>query len=265
LAGAAPAAASKQNPASAKAAVQVSWGRAEEVPGLGKLNAGGGAEVMTLSCGKRGGCSAGGYYHDSKGNQQAFVVSQASGRWLAAQEVPGSGKLNVGGLARVGTISCSSSGDCAAGGYYQTYNPPGTGDNAFQAFVVSERNGRWAQAEPVPGIEKINPAPDENGGTVSVACASTGNCTAGGYWWGIPCAPGTAICPLGWVSDEVSGRWHGLVQPKSGGPIGSIACWRAGDCIAVGSTDTNGSTNPPDYIPFAETETSGRWGCERRP
>jgi hypothetical protein len=236
------------------------WGRAEEVPGLGKLNAGGGAGVMTLSCGRAGGCSAGGYYHDSKGNQQAFVVSQAKGHWQAAEEVPGSGKLNVGGLARVGTISCSSAGNCAAGGYYQTFNPPGTGYNSFQAFVVSERGGRWAKAEPVPGINKINPPPYENGGTLSVACASAGNCAAGGYWWGIPCAPGTAVCPRGFVANELKGRWDELTQPRNGGPIRAIACWRAGDCMAVGSTDTNGDTNPIDYIPFAETETNGHWG-----
>jgi hypothetical protein len=239
------------------------WGLAQEVPGTAKLNAGGGAQVTMVSCPPRGGCSAGGYYHDRRGNQQAFVVSQVRGRWQAAVEVPGSGKLNVGGLAQVGTLSCSSAGNCGAGGYYQTYNPPGTGDNSYQAFVVSEINGRWSKAEAVPGIEKINPAPYENGRTVSVACAATGSCAAGGFWWGIPCAPATAICPLGFVSSEVKGRWRTLAQPKNGGPVQAISCWRAGDCLAVGSTDTNGNNNPPDYIPFAETERNGIWTSAR--
>src|SRR5215831_11423930 len=36
------------------------WGRAIEVPGLGSLNAGGTAEVASVSCGSAGNCAAGG-------------------------------------------------------------------------------------------------------------------------------------------------------------------------------------------------------------
>jgi hypothetical protein len=239
------------------------WGRAEEVPGTAKLDAGGGASVNAVSCAPRGGCAAGGFYHDSKGNQQAFVVGQVDGKWRAATAVPGLAKLNVGGLAGVNSISCPSAGNCGAAGGYQTYNPPGTGDNSFQVYVVSERNGRWSQAETVPGINSISPPPDENNNFGSIACASAGNCAAGGSWWGIPCSPGSAICPHGFVTSDVSGRWRSLVQPKDGGPVSSIACWQAGDCLAVGTLDPNGSTNPPAYMPFAETEKNGRWGTAR--
>ncbi|MGO8959839.1 MAG: hypothetical protein ACLQFR_21090 [Streptosporangiaceae bacterium] len=158
----------------------------------------------------------------------------------------------------VHSISCPSAGNCAAGGYYQTYNPPGSGYNSFQAFVVSERNGRWAKAEEVPGIAALAPPPDENDGVLSVSCASAGNCAAGGYWWGLPCAPRTAICPHGFVLTEVHGRWHRLVQPKGGGPVSSVSCPSAGNCATAGNT---GPTDN-DWLdaPFVFTERSGRWG-----
>ena len=232
------------------------WGKAQQLPGTAVLNAGGSAQVTVMSCAPRGYCGAGGYYHDGKGNQQAFVASQTSGRWGTAAEVPGTGKLNVGGLALVRSVSCPSAGNCAAGGYYQTYNPPGTGDNSFQAFVVSEHKGRWAKAEDVPGIGALAPPPDENNSVVSVSCASAGNCTAGGYW--NPGVTGVSCSDCGFVLTEVNGRWHGLVQPKGGGPVSSVACWHAGDCAAAGYRQSAGSGSP--IFGYVETQANGRWG-----
>jgi hypothetical protein len=52
------------------------WGKAEEVPGTAALNKGGQAGITSVSCAPAGSCSAGGYYDDKTGGQQAFVVSQ---------------------------------------------------------------------------------------------------------------------------------------------------------------------------------------------
>ena len=52
------------------------WGKAEQVPGIAALNKGGIASIHSVSCGATGNCSAGGFYKDSSGHQQAFVVSQ---------------------------------------------------------------------------------------------------------------------------------------------------------------------------------------------
>jgi hypothetical protein len=53
------------------------WHVAIEVPGLGLLNAGGLADLVSVSCPSKGGaCSAGGYYSDRSGHHQGFVVSQ---------------------------------------------------------------------------------------------------------------------------------------------------------------------------------------------
>jgi hypothetical protein len=107
------------------------WGKAIKVPGSVALNAGENASVVSVSCQSAGNCAAGGYYEDGAGHQQAFVVSETDGSWGNAIEVPGSGALNTGGYAQVVSVSCTSSGYCAAGGEYSV---PG-GDE--EPFVVS--------------------------------------------------------------------------------------------------------------------------------
>jgi hypothetical protein len=108
-----------------------SWGKATEVPGSAALNAGGNAGVTSVSCESAGNCAAGGFYRDRSGHQQAFVVSEKNGRWGKAIEVPGSAALNVGGSDEVLSVSCTSSGYCAAGGSYVDRSSVG------HAFVVS--------------------------------------------------------------------------------------------------------------------------------
>jgi hypothetical protein len=56
------------------------WGTAIEVSGLGALNSGGHAGVLSVSCGSGGNCAAGGIYTDSSGHLQGFVVSGQDGR-----------------------------------------------------------------------------------------------------------------------------------------------------------------------------------------
>jgi hypothetical protein len=228
------------------------WGTAEEVPGAAALNTGGIAQVLSLACTPHGYCAAGGYYNDSKENQQAFVVSETGGRWGTAREVPGTGKLNVGGQAQVDSVSCASAGDCAAGGYYQTPLQQGVprGQDS-QAFVVSERHGRWSKAEEVPGMAALSPPPFQVNYVDSMSCRSAGNCTAGGAWHAGPNGGTGGVGSGGFVLGEVDGRWHRLVLPRNGGGVGSVSCWRAGDCVAAGEN-------------FVETETNGRWGTARR-
>jgi hypothetical protein len=100
---------------------------------------------------------------------------RASSRGQAI-EVPGLGALNKGAgssvLLGVFSVSCGSSGNCAAGGGYRD------GDRHEQGFVVSEKNGRWGQAIEIPGSGALNKG---HGAQVStVSCASAGNCAAGG-------------------------------------------------------------------------------------
>jgi hypothetical protein len=96
--------------------VNGTWRKAMQVPGLAELNAGGFAEITSVSCVSAGNCGAAGQYRDGSGNYQALVVSDVNGTWGKAIEVPGLGALNKGGFADVSSVSCSSAGHCDAGG-----------------------------------------------------------------------------------------------------------------------------------------------------
>ena len=100
------------------------WGNSQEVASA--LNTGASAGLNTISCTSPGNCSAGGFYRDSA-SAQAFVVDEVGGIWGTAQEVASA--LNTGGSAVIFAISCSSPGNCSAGGFYSDHL-------GLQAFVV---------------------------------------------------------------------------------------------------------------------------------
>jgi hypothetical protein len=200
-----------------------------EVPGTAALNKGGKAEINSVSCASAGNCSAGGDFEDGTGNEQAFVVSETNGSWRQAEEAPGTAALNEGGEALVDSVSCASAGNCSAGGYYQD------GSDNTQAFVVSQTDGTWHEAEEVPGTAALN-----KGGKAevnSVSCASAGNCGAGGYY-----TDGSGA-QQAFVVGEVSGTWHqaeevpGSAALSKGGAaeVNSVSCASAGNCGAGGS------------------------------
>src|SRR6266851_2100913 len=179
------------------------WGRAIEVPGLGRLNAGGEAQVSVVSCASAGNCAAGGFYRDRSRHSQAWVASQVNGRWGTAIEVPGTAALNADGEAHVSSVSCGSAGNCMAGGSYKSLH------GRFQAWVASQVNGRWGTAIVVPGTAALNAGGD--GGVTSVACASAGTCTAGGYY-----ADGSGRSGhwhfQGFVASQRNGRWGTAIE-----------------------------------------------------
>jgi hypothetical protein len=106
------------------------WGAARAVPGLAALNRGGLAEVISVSCARQGGCSAGGSYRDGSFRAHGFVVGETKGAWGTAEQVPGLAALGPRG-ADVFSVSCASAGRCSAGGGFSDH--AGT-----QAFVVNE-------------------------------------------------------------------------------------------------------------------------------
>lgn len=203
------------------------WGSALQIPGLAPLDAGGTAFPVALSCGSPGNCAAGGSYRDAAGHSQAFLVTQKNGHWNKAAEVPGTGSLNAGGQAQVTTISCSSAGNCAAGGNYLT----GT---HLELFVITQRNGTWGKAAVLPGIVSHNKGSSTQ--IYSLSCSSAGNCSAGGYY------ENAAFREFAFVITESGGRWGsvtevpGLAGVSAGGDSGvsQVACPSAGHCVGVG-------------------------------
>ncbi len=249
--------ASDQDQAFVVSAVKGKWGKAREVPGTAALNADGYAGVTSVSCAAAGSCSAGGYYTDGSGHEQAFVVSEVKGRWGTAREVPGTAGLNKDGQAQVKSVSCASAGNCGAGGYYTD------GSDLDQVFVVSEVKGRWGTAQEVPGTATLS-----MGGETwlySVSCGSAGSCAAGGYYL-TPTATGSQHA---FVVTEVKGRWGtarqvpGTAALSKGGIawVSSVSCPAAGSCSAGGYYGN--STSSLDQA-FVVTEVKGRWGTAQK-
>jgi hypothetical protein len=114
------------------------WGRAEPVRGLARLNTGGIADVTSLWCASAGNCSAVGTYNNGHATQ-AFVVNEKHGTWGRAEQIPGLARLNTGGYAQVNSLSCASASNCSAGGSYQA-------GSLNYGFVVSEKHGTWGAA-----------------------------------------------------------------------------------------------------------------------
>ncbi len=228
------------------------WGNAIEVPGIAALNWGGAvADLLVISCASTGNCSAGGTYTDLAKNTQAFVVNETNGMWGTAIEVPGYAALNSGGTnSQLYALSCSSPGNCAAGGAYQDTS------THLQSFVVNETNGTWGTAIEVPGTAALN----ADGGAImtSIACSSTGNCAGAGVY-----ADSSANIQT-YVVNETNGTWGtavempGLAALNSGGyglPV-QISCSSAGNC-GVGGSYTDSSNNTQAFV---ENETNGTWG-----
>src|SRR6185437_4960931 len=129
------------------------WEKAAAVRGSGAINKGVGNEITSLSCASPGNCSAGGGPSPSQGGPgdgQAFVVSEKRGVWGTAMKIPGMTALNSGDSAYVNSVSCSRPGDCTAGGTY--VHQFSATSISFDAFVVTETNGRWRTAIEVPGL-----------------------------------------------------------------------------------------------------------------
>jgi hypothetical protein len=227
--------------------VNGTWGIAEKVPGMAALNKGKTNSLSSVSCGSAGNCSAGGSYFGPS-REQAFVVSQVHGTWGKAKEVPGSAVLNKGVAAVVNSVSCASAGNCSAGGSYTTDS-----SGHVQAFVVSQVNGTWGRAEKVG-----TPVPNQlDSGLGSVSCASAGNCTAGGYYYG-----SSGGQPF--VVSQVHGTWgkaekiRGIPTPTTGNTgITTLSCASAGNCSA-GGTYTAGSYSNQQV--FVVSQVNGTWG-----
>jgi hypothetical protein len=225
------------------------WAKAIEVPGSGTLDAGGSAEVESVSCASAGNCATIGVYSDGSGNTQAFVASETHGAWGNAIEVPGFGALNKHAALANDAVSCASAGNCTAVGGYQD------GSNHYQVFVVSETNGTWGTAIEVPGLGTLNAG--GNSAIFSVSCASAGNCVAGGGYFT------DAVHKQAFVVRETNGTWRKAIKVPGSGSLNfgelantaSVSCASAGNCV-VGGDYTDGAGRAQAFV---ASQTNGTW------
>ncbi len=166
------------------------------------------------------------------GEASAIGAARSAGSWGRAIRVPGLGALSKGGADVAASVSCTSAGDCAGGGYYTD------GHGAGQGFVVSQRHGRWGRAIEVPGLGALN-----KGGFAevnSVSCASAGSCAVGGDY------QDRHDDLQGFVAVERDGGWSTAIKvpglqalntggfPGEGAQVLSVSCGSAGNCAAGG-------------------------------
>jgi hypothetical protein len=217
------------------------------VPGSAALNAGTSGGVNSVSCASAGNCAAVGYYRDTDGAPQAFVVSENHGSWGTAIQVPGSAAF---GTATFASVSCASAGNCTAAGYSGSAST----DAPFGPLVVSEKNGTWGKAISVPGT-----AASARNAAVSVSCASPGNCVTGGNDAPIIYGPYQAF-----VAREKNGSWGkatgvpGLAALNADGSAAvlSVSC-RPGRNCAAGGYYRDGSAHQQAFV---VSEKNGSWG-----
>lgn len=198
------------------------WGNAIELlPGTAALS----GEILAIptqvSCPTAGNCTVGGDYFNSSANTLPFVARQRSGAWGQAMLLPGIAGLTQGS-AGLQAPSCTSSGNCAAAGFYKT----STG--ILMPFVANETAGAWGQPVEVPGLAALT----EGGAAAeSVSCSLAGDCVVGGFYR-----------RQAFVANEFAGVWdRALIVPGTkslntgfGAEVTAVSCARAGTCALGG-------------------------------
>jgi hypothetical protein len=237
--------------------VHGTWGQATPVPpatGLPGQVAGHVPTLGPISCASPGNCSAAGGYEVS-GGFQAYVDNEVHGVWTAAA-VPGLAALNIGLGAGINAISCSSPGNCGAGGAYTE------ADGAMDSFVVNETHGAWGTATEVktkiPGFNA-----DDGDWITAMSCPSAGNCTAGGE----QNVERDAINSSVYVLSEVHGTWgeailvNGMSKLNQGdyATINQISCSFAGNCGIAGYYSAGPNEDLIYTQPYVADQVKGTW------
>ena len=217
------------------------WTNAEEIPGLGSMHDGA-VSVTSVSCASPGNCSAGGSY-EFRGNVYGYLVNEVSGTWETAETV---GIASLGPTV-IDAVSCSSDGNCTAGGSYVAGLLPSN-------FIMDESNGTWGVPVEVPNLSTLNFGAV---GNLVLSCSTAGNCSASSTY-----TDGSNHVQ-GYVASERSGVWDGAQEIPGLGvlnsgnelEVASISCASPGNCSAGG----NYYSNPIESQAFVVNQVDGTW------
>lgn len=234
------------------------WYAAQNFPDVAAANTGGIASIGSLSCGRRGVCTAAGSYRTPDGHTHVFTDSEQNYVWAGFQPIPGMAALpNRGAVnSSIGFLSCPSAGNCTAGGKYM-----GASGNTA-SYIVSQVNGVWGNARVLPGLAALGVRhfPVLTG----LSCRSVGNCTAAGsYVVDLKTFAGRIF-----VVTEKNGKWGkaeelpGSETLSKGGDLDpeALSCGAPGYCVTGGAYATEGGR----LAPFVATQSNGIWGKAHR-
>ncbi|MFZ0664358.1 MAG: fibronectin type III domain-containing protein [Acidimicrobiales bacterium] len=155
-----------------------SWAQAVEISLPSDADPAGSASLQGISCPVAGNCEAVGTYENSSGDSVPMAAAETSGTWMPATGISLPNGAVVGGMMvfnQLQTISCTSIGNCVAGGAYST----STGGSP--AFFVNETAGVWAQGTPLSP-----PSNADTGGYSNVngvSCTQDGTCELAGTYY----------------------------------------------------------------------------------
>lgn len=204
------------------------WGAATEVPGTAAANAGGYAEVNSVSCPSAGTCVAGGLYTDASLHSHAFVTTQAKGTWTAEQQITVAFQRGVATYPNLTALSCPAAGDCTAGGGFLLPS------HVEEGFVAEEVNGRWDLGQQVRDVTRLG----AQSTVTSVSCAVASYCTVGGT---VTYDSHNDVLPF--VAEEGDGGWSEaatfpdidhLNSLGDDAAVTSVSCYTALDCSVAG-------------------------------
>ncbi len=225
------------------------WKSAIAVPGILSLSNAGNAQVTALSCRARSSCSAGGYINGGSNHQQPFVVTELNGSWGLPVVVVNDASFNAGGKAQITALSCTSVGNCTAGGFYRDKS------TNQQPFLMSQVGGNWNAPFDVPGVAALNAA---NASVTAVSCDAAGGCAVGGFFTGafgrqqpfLISESAATWSPLTVVSNASN------VANNTRAQITAVACDPTGFCGAGGFF-----TAPGNHVEaFVLGRTNSQWG-----
>jgi hypothetical protein len=206
------------------------------VPSAETLNVGGASTISSVSCDAQGYCGAVGFYDDTSGVAQAFVMNGGDSGFGSAIAIPVDG-IRFGGVAGdLTSVACSSKGNCSAVGNYS--DPAGE----IHGFTVTETNGTWGSAQPLPNIYLFGPESE----LTSVSCTGAGDCMAGGLYGDLATNSFQALVMVGLKM----GGWQPAIEAPgtasldwaANASVISTSCSLDGYCAAGGTyLDENGN------------------------
>jgi hypothetical protein len=273
LAAATPATAAA-SPAASAAAVPAAvsatgvWGPVHDLPGTPALD--GVALPAVLSCDGPGDCVAAGSATyppqppSPNGPAVEAVAEEKRGVWGEASMTPGLASLAAAQFdttITVTAVSCGSPGNCAVGGYYMPYSAVPI---VWYAFLATERNGRWGNAEDVPGLEALDNGDQDQ--ITAISCTAAGDCTAAGFVTLEFLTDADGGEQDGFVIDEKNGRWGNArlvpgitIKPGEIAQALALSCASPGNCAAGGYAPDSDVPFTADDDAFIAEEKNGAW------
>ncbi len=191
---------------------------------------------------------------DGDGQATHTLVETSDGSTWARQASPDEGR----GGAQLSSVSCPTTTDCVAVGFYRPDPFPASATIAppDSPLIESDSGGRWQVVD--------GPATGANSVLTSVSCPTESACVAVGYTT-VGQSDGTPVESF-FVESFEAGSWSFVpLSPAAGttSELNSVSCPTSSTCVAVG--DAAPVSSPTDTAPLVEEMENGVWTAPTLP